>query len=78
MDYGDSWPDSTKRNRGFGKLNQVVNEKKNSLINFGFFKINKIEAEKQKNASVHLKFEPFILHVCCRTLFHAKRMVILF
>lgn len=48
-------------------------------LNFKFktiyFKIKSIENEKENKNQILLKFEPFILHVCCRTLGHAKQMV---
>ena len=38
-------------------------------------KIQAIETDKSKFEQIFLKFEPFILHVCCRNLTFAKMMV---
>ena len=36
-----------------------------------------IEDSKANHDMISLKFEPFILHICCRSLEHAKSLVII-
>ena len=40
-----------------------------------FIQIEAIEANQIDGKQIFLKFEPFILRVCCRSLNHAKAML---
>jgi hypothetical protein len=42
---------------------------------FFFVKIKAIDESQVNEKQIFLKFEPFILHVCCRTLTNAKSML---